>query len=279
MADGVEEAGAEEFFAGVFLEDFEMAGAEFEDALEMLDGIFEGGGGGEGAGAFGAGGGGLAGDEDAGVIVAGGDFEIGVGFVVEEAGVEAGLDVFNEAVFDEEGFDFGIGGEGVEVGDEFEEELLAVGAEIGGGDEVGADAVAEVAGFTDVDDDATGVFHEVDAGRGGEGFGFFAEAWEAGGSGFIGAREGDFVVAFFDDGFVVEAGGGVIVAEGGEHGERLVGGEEFVENFGIGDGSGVVFGHRIDYSGGAEGLEACGLRAGLEAWGRRSFEVEGEEDE
>ncbi len=117
MADGVEQAGAEEAFALVLFENFEVAGAELEDALEVLDGIFEGGGAGEGAVEFGAGGGGLAGDEDAGVIVAGGDFEVGEGFVIEEAGVEAGLDVLDEAVFDEEGFDFGIAGEGVEIGD------------------------------------------------------------------------------------------------------------------------------------------------------------------
>ncbi len=64
--------------------------------------------------------------------------------------------------------------------------MFAVGAEVGGGDEVGADAVAEVAGFSDVDDDAAGVFHEVDAGAVGESFGFFAEAREADGVGFGG---------------------------------------------------------------------------------------------
>ena len=97
------------------------------------------------------------------------------------------MDVLDEAVFGEEGLDFGVAGEEVEVGDEFEEALLA-GAEVGGGDEVGADAVAEGAGLADVEDDAAEVFHEVDAGGFGEGFGFFAEAREARGVGLGGAR-------------------------------------------------------------------------------------------
>ncbi len=125
--------------------------------------------------------------------------------------------------------------------------------EVGGGNEVGSDAVAEIARFSDVDDDPVGVFHEVDAGAGGEGFGFFAEARAADGCGFGGARGGVFAFALFDDGIVVEAAGGVFVAKEWEHGEWLVGGEDFVEYFGIGEVGSDIFRHRIDYSGGVGG--------------------------
>lgn len=215
LADGVEEAGAEEAFAIIFFEDFEVAGAELEDALEVLDSFFKGVAAGEGAVEFGAGVGGLAGDVDAGIIVTRGDFKIGVGFIIEEPGVEAGLNVFDEAVFGEEGFDFRIAGEGVEVGDVFEKELFAVKAQVGGGDKVRANAVAEGTGLADVDDDAAGVFHEVNAGGGGEGFGFFAQAGEADGVRFGGAREGNFVFGLFDGGFGVEGVGEVLRGGGG----------------------------------------------------------------
>lgn len=98
-----------------------MTGAEFESLLEHGDGFFEGVDAGEGAVEFDAFGAGFSGDVYAGEFVAGGDHEIGEGFVVEQAGVVSGLDVFDEAVFSQEGFDFGVGLEDFEVYDLIDE--------------------------------------------------------------------------------------------------------------------------------------------------------------
>ena len=106
LADGVEQAGTEESFARVLFENFEMAGAELERALQVLDRIPETRGGSERAVEFCAGGVGLAGDIDSGIIVARGVFEIRIGFVIEEAGVESRLDILDKAVLGEERLNF-----------------------------------------------------------------------------------------------------------------------------------------------------------------------------
>lgn len=141
LVDGVEEAGSEEAFFGVILADSEVAGAELEGFLEDVEGLFELVGAGEGAVEFSVFGWGLSGDVDAGVVICGGDDEVREGFVVELAGVELGLDVFDEAVFGEEGFDLGVGLDGIEI-DDFEEEAGLFCFEASGGEEIGGDAIA-----------------------------------------------------------------------------------------------------------------------------------------
>ena len=57
-------------------------------------------------GAFVLRGGRLAGNKHAGEVVAGGDDKVGVGLVVFEAGVEAGVDIFDQTVFGQQRFPF-----------------------------------------------------------------------------------------------------------------------------------------------------------------------------
>ncbi len=127
LADGVEEAGAEILVLGVVRSNVEVAGAKFESALEELDGIAEGTDVGEWAedlGGFEFRFVGIAGDEDAGEIIAGGDDKIGEGLVIELHGVETWSGVFDEAVFGEECFPFGFAFDAIEIVDELEHGLF-----------------------------------------------------------------------------------------------------------------------------------------------------------
>jgi hypothetical protein len=141
----------------------DLAGGDFEVAVDEVDEAV-----GEVTGEVGAVVGGAvlaeaAGDEDAGELF-GGDLDIGVGFVVAEEDVEAGFVLFDEGVFEGEGFLFVVDDDVVEVaglGDE--------GAGFGVGEgvlgEVVADAGAEDFGLADVEDLAVGVLVEVDPGE------------------------------------------------------------------------------------------------------------------
>lgn len=185
LFDCVEQTGTKEAALVVGFADLKMTGAEFEGLLEMGNGLFELIDAGEGAEELDAFGAGCAGDVYAWEFVAGGDHEIGIGFAIDQAGVVFGVEVFDEAVFGEEGFDFGIGMKDVEIDDIGEEAGFAE-FQRGGGKEVGGDAIAEAGGFADVNDAAFVVLHEVDAGGFGEGAGFFEELGEAVGHGCLG---------------------------------------------------------------------------------------------
>lgn len=165
LFDGVEQAGAEESVPGVVGVDVEGAGAEFENALEELNGFAQGVDADERAEGFGAfvfGGVGVSGDVDAGVVVAEGDDEVGEGFVVEEPGVEAGLDVFDQPVFGKQSFPLGLALNDVDLGDEVEHGRF-LRAQFCRGDEIGGDPIFEVACLADVEDHARSIFHEIDA--------------------------------------------------------------------------------------------------------------------
>jgi len=85
-------------------------------------------------------------------------------FVVAEADVVAGAEFLDEAAFEEEGFGLAAGDVPLEIPDAIEEGAgFEIGAHLAGGGEVLADALAEVAGFADVDDAIEAVPHEVDA--------------------------------------------------------------------------------------------------------------------
>jgi hypothetical protein len=159
------------------------------------------------------------------------------------------VDVLDEAAFGEEGLDLRIAGEDVEIADEFQEALLAAPphAQVGGGYEVGADPALEAARLADVDDDAAGVFHQVDARGFGEDPGLFAEAWEAHGIGLGGALEGDGIAGFFDnivglEGVGIRAGGmvGIDLRVEGLIGGEFLGGEVVVGLGGRGHGTIIV---------------------------------------
>jgi hypothetical protein len=134
------------------------------------------------------------------------------------------VDVLDEAGFGEEGLDFRIAGEEVKVADEVEQALFAR-AEVRGGDEVGADAVTEGAGFADVNDDAAGVFHEIDAGAFGELFGFFAEARDALVGRLCGGLERDVVAGLLVDRLGLEGIGRIRGGLGDVGAQGTIGGE------------------------------------------------------
>jgi len=102
-----------------------------------------------------------AGDEDAGELF-GGEFDVGVGFVVAEEDVEAGFVLLDEGVFEGEGLLFVVDDDVVEVAG-----LCDEGASFGVGEgvlgEVVADAGAEDFGLADVEDLSVGVLVEIDA--------------------------------------------------------------------------------------------------------------------
>ncbi len=162
-ADVVLEAGAV-----VDLVHVEGAGAVGKDAVEELEYLAQILGARVGAEVAGAVADDAAGGEDAGVGFGGGDLEIEVLLVVAEDDVVARLVALDEVVFENQGFDFGVGEDEIEVGDAGDE-ATGLGVESFGTAEVGTDAAAQGKGLTDVDDVAGGVVHEVDAGGGGEG--------------------------------------------------------------------------------------------------------------
>ena len=138
-------------------------GAVGEQFFDEVHGMPDAAGGGERTEVAGAVLGDLAGYVNPGELFLEVDLEEGVGLVVLEAGVIAGFIALDQGVFQDEGLSFGIGNDKLEVGDLGDEaaDLDAV-ARIGA--EVGAKAVAENQGLTDVDNVFLGVFHQVDAG-------------------------------------------------------------------------------------------------------------------
>ncbi len=105
----------------------------------------------------------LAAEVDAGERLADRQLEVGEALVVLEPEVEAGLVLLDVVVLQEGGFLLGARQDEVDVGRLPED---APDLDVGIGQEVGADAVAEGAGLADVDDLARGALEEVDAGLG-----------------------------------------------------------------------------------------------------------------
>ena len=107
------------------------------------------------------------GNEDFGIAVAHGELDIGVGLVVAKKDVEAGLALLDEVVFEGEGFALVVDGDVFDV-DSLAHEGAGLGVGLGGFEEVGAYAGAEVFGLADVDDLAFGILVEVATGLGWE---------------------------------------------------------------------------------------------------------------
>ena len=167
-ADVVLQAGV-----GVFAVEVDFAGGDFELAVDEVGEAV-----GEVAGEVGTEVGGAvfaeaAGDEDAGDAFAR-EFDVGVGFVVLEEDVEAGLVLLDEVVFEGEGLFFVFDDDVVEVGG-FGDEGTGFGFREAVVGEVVADAGAEVLRFADVDDVAEGVFVEINARQEGQLRHFLAE--------------------------------------------------------------------------------------------------------
>ena len=106
MLDRIEQARPEKSAIVIVLRNLQMTGPEFEGLLQDRDGFLEGMNAGERAEEFDALRSGLAGDVDAGEFLAGGDHQIGECLVVQQACVVSRLDVLDEPVFGQEGFDF-----------------------------------------------------------------------------------------------------------------------------------------------------------------------------
>jgi hypothetical protein len=200
LLDAGEEARAEPAPTFVPFFDVEAAGAELEDALEDLDCAAEGAGVGERAeeaDAFVARG---AGDFDEGEIVAGGDLQVGKGFVVFELFVVFGLDVFDQPGFHEEGINFAVAEDEVGVGN-FVDPISGAIFGLGGFEEVAAGPAAKGFGLADVNHAAGGVFHQVDAGGAGE-FAHLGGGLAEGGFECAGGVGGDGVEGGVEFGFV-----------------------------------------------------------------------------
>ena len=178
MVDGVEQAGAEEFFSRVRFENFQVAGAEFEGPLEMLDSFFELIDAGERAIEFDAFGARDAGDVDAGIIIVERDHEIWIGLVIDEADVEARLDVFDEAILGQKRLDFAFGLEVFEIHHVLDHLRLEV-LQPGAGLKIGADAVAQGGCFAHINHPTLVVLHQVNTGAFGKGFGLLVEVLDA----------------------------------------------------------------------------------------------------
>ena len=108
-----------------------------------------------------------AGDEDFGVAVGQGELDVGVGFVVTQEDVEAGLALLDQVVFQSQRFVL-VGNEDVIEVDSLAHQGAGFGVGLRGFKKIGTDAGAEIFGLADVDDLALGVLVEIYAGLGGK---------------------------------------------------------------------------------------------------------------
>ena len=149
--------------AGVFAGDGFGAGTVGKEFLNQVHSLADAAGGGKGAEVAGAVLGNLAGDIDPGKVLSQVDFQVGIGFVVLETGVEVGLVPLNQGVLEDKSFGFGVGDDKLEVS-QLGDHPADFGRLAGQGAEVGAEAVAEDAGLADIQHGILGVFHNIDAG-------------------------------------------------------------------------------------------------------------------
>ena len=158
----MEQAGPEPPPARVVLLDVQRAGAELEDLLQDVDGAAEALGPRERAVELDAAVERLAGEVDAGEVLAGGDLQVGEGLVVLEVAVVLRLDVLDEPGFDQQGVDLAVGREEVDVGDLVDP---VADAAISGCPlvEIRAGPAAQVLRLADVDHPSLGVLHQVEA--------------------------------------------------------------------------------------------------------------------
>ena len=107
-----------------------------------------------------------AGDEDLRPAITEGEFHVGVGLVVAQQDVEAGLALLDEIVFQSQRLVLVVDQDVVDV-DRIAHQGAGFGVGLGGFQQVGADAGAQIPGFADVNHLAVGILIEVHAGPGG----------------------------------------------------------------------------------------------------------------
>ena len=135
-----------------------------------------------------------AGEIDAGIFFGGCEFDVGISFVVPKHDVELRVVLLDEIILEGESFAFVGDDDGFEVGN-FANERAGFCVGPAGFEDVGADATAERVGFSDVDDVASGVFEEIDAGFFGQLRGLFFGVHQLVDSGFrvaVWGRAGKF---------------------------------------------------------------------------------------
>jgi len=115
VADVVFEAGAKLAGADIFFAEVELAGADVVGLADEAEDGFHDLNGGVGAVVLGTVFNGVTGGEDAGEALFL-DADPGIGFVVFEVDVVAGLVLFDEVVFQQEGIEFGFGDDGFDIG-------------------------------------------------------------------------------------------------------------------------------------------------------------------
>ena len=100
-----------------------------------------------------------------------GQFNVRIGFIVEETDVEFGLVLLDEIIFKRQGFAGVAQDDGVEVGD-FASQRPSFCVHPPGFEEIGTHATAQGCSFAYVEHRACGIFEQVDAGAIGEERGF-----------------------------------------------------------------------------------------------------------
>ena len=162
-----EQAGAKPAPARVVFLDVQRAGAELEDPLQDLDRPAQALGPRERAIELDAAVERLAGEVDAGKVLAGRDLQVGKRLVVLEVAVVLGLNVLDQPRLHEQGVDLAVGGQEVDVGD-LADPVADPAVGRGRLVEVRAGPAAQVLRLADVDDPPLGVLHQVEARRGGK---------------------------------------------------------------------------------------------------------------
>lgn len=143
-----------------------VAGEIGEDFTKQVEGLVDGPDGGIGAEVAGPVFNHAAGDGDFGEGVLPMDFDVRITFIIFETDVVVGAMFFDERHLEEERFEFSFGSDDFDVGDFAAETFSFIGVDIFG--EVGADTVAKVDGFADIEDTAVFVFVDIDTGTLGE---------------------------------------------------------------------------------------------------------------
>ena len=164
LGDRVQQARAIPTPARVVLVDVERAGAKLKDLLQHLHRAAQPARIGKRPVELGSARLRLARDSDARKILVREDFEVRKRLVVAQVAIELRQDVLDETGFHQQGVDFAIGVDVVDVAD-FQHELG--GARVFGRrlEEIAARPCAEALRLADVDHPAGGVFHQIDAGR------------------------------------------------------------------------------------------------------------------